>query len=87
MYGDFPFARGWVFTPSIGAAIYLEHNGLHLGYPLEFRTAVELTHGLGATRFGAAFGHYSNFYMGETNRGTEYLKAVLIVPLSRRTGS
>jgi hypothetical protein len=84
MYGDFPFGRGWVFTPSVGAAIYLEHNGLHLGYPLEFRTTVELTYGRGATRFGASFGHYSNAYLGETNRGTEFLKAVLIVPLSRR---
>jgi hypothetical protein len=87
MYSDLPFGHGWVFTPSVGAAIFREHNGLHLGYPLEFRTVVELTYGHGAMRFGACLGHYSNFYLGDTNRGTEYVKAVLIVPLSRRTGS
>jgi hypothetical protein len=84
MYGDFPFAHGWVFTPSVGAAIYQENDGLGLGYPLEFRTMAEVTYGRGGRRFGACFGHYSNAYLGESNRGTEFLKAVLIVPLSRR---
>jgi hypothetical protein len=84
MYGDFPFAHGWVFTPSIGAAIYQENDGLGLGYPLEFRTMAEVTYGRGGRRFGASFGHYSNAYLGETNRGTEFLRVVLIVPLSRR---
>lgn len=86
MCADFPFAHGWVFTPSIGAAIYQENDGLGLGYPLEFRTMAEVTFGHGGRRFGASFGHYSNAYLGESNRGTEFLKAVLIVPLSRRTG-
>jgi hypothetical protein len=87
MYVDLPFGRGWVFTPSVGAAIFLEHNGLHLGYPLEFRTVAEITYGHGAMRFGASLGHYSNLDLGKTNRGTEYVKAVLIVPLSRRKDS
>jgi lipid A 3-O-deacylase len=86
MYGDLPFAHGWVFTPSIGAAIYQENDGLALGYQLEFRTTAEVTYGRGGRRFGASFGHYSNAYLGETNRGTEFLKAVLIVPLSRGSG-
>jgi hypothetical protein len=86
MCGDFPFAHGWVITPSVGAAIYQENDGLGLGYHLEFRSTAEVTYGHGGRRFGASFGHYSNAYLGETNRGTEFLKAVLIVPLSRRPG-
>jgi hypothetical protein len=84
MYGDLRFGQGWVFTPSAGAAIYQQRDGLGLGYHLEFRTAAELTYGRGGRRFGASFGHYSNAYLGETNRGTEFLKLVVIVPLARQ---
>src|SRR5437867_2087328 len=72
MYGDLRFGHGWVFTPSVGAAIYQQHSGLDLGYQLEFRTMAEITYGRGGVRFGASFGHYSNMYLGETNRGTEF---------------
>jgi hypothetical protein len=84
---DFRLGHGWVFTPSLGAAIYQEHEGLDLGYPLEFRSTAEVTYGRGRRRFGASFGHYSNFYLGERNRGTEILKVILVVPLSRTPAS
>jgi hypothetical protein len=78
---DLPFGRRWVFTPSLGAAIYGEHDGLGLGHPLEFRSTAELTRRIGRWRLGGSFGHYSNAGLGDPNPGTEILKVVWIVPL------
>jgi len=80
---DLPLGRCWIFTPSLGAAIYREHEGLKLGYPLEFRTTAELTCRLDRWRIGASFGHYSNASLGEVNPGTEVLKIVWVVPVGR----
>jgi hypothetical protein len=81
---DIPLGRRWRFTPSLGAAIYQEHEGLHLGYPLEFRAMAEFSVSVGVCRFGVAVGHYSNAGLGATNRGTEYARLTLIMPLGRR---
>jgi hypothetical protein len=78
---DLPLGRGWVFTPSLGAALFRDHAGLHLGFPVEFRSMAEFSCGEGGRRVGIAVGHYSNLNIGVTNRGTEFLRAVLIVPL------
>lgn len=78
---DLPMGRRWVFTPSLGAALYREHDGLGLGYPLEFRSAAELTYRLDRWRWGASFSHYSNASLGEGNPGTEIVKIVVVVPL------
>jgi len=80
---DFPMGRRWVFSPSLGAAIYRDHDGLGLGYPLEFRSAAELTCRLEHWRLGASFSHYSNASLGEDNPGTEIVKIVFVVPLGR----
>jgi hypothetical protein len=80
---DLPLGPRWVFTPSLGAAIYREHDGLGLGYPLEFRSAADLTYRLERWRWGAGFSHYSNASLGEDNPGTEILKIVFVVPLGR----
>jgi hypothetical protein len=82
---DISLGRGWLFTPSAGAAIYREHDGLHLGHPLEFRAMAEFSVPVGVYRFGLAVGHYSNAGFGATNRGTEYARLTLIVPLGRKT--
>ncbi|HYV85496.1 MAG TPA: acyloxyacyl hydrolase [Patescibacteria group bacterium] len=88
MYGDLPLGHRWRFTPSAGAAIYQQNGGLDLGFHLEFRTAAEFTCRVGgARRIGVSFGHFSNAYLGDTNRGTEFLKAVLIVPMRTRAGT
>lgn len=83
LFLDLPFARRWFFTPSVGAAIYREHEGLGLGFPLEFRATAELTCRLDRWRLGASFGHYSHGNLGEANPGTEILKIVWVVPLGR----
>lgn len=81
---DIPLPRRWLFTPSVGAAIYQEHDGLHLDYHLEFRTMAEFSAPVGRYRCGVAVGHYSNGNIGPTNRGTEYARVTLIMPLGRR---
>ena len=78
---DIPLGRRCLFTPSLGAALYDEGDGLRLGYPLEFRSTIEFTWRVGAWRAGASLAHFSNAGLGETNRGTEVLKLLWVMPL------
>ena len=80
---DIPMGARWLFTPSFGAGIYREHDGLGLGDPLEFRATAEFTRRLEHGRFGASLAHLSNAGIGETNPGTEVIKIVWVVPLQR----
>jgi lipid A 3-O-deacylase PagL len=80
---DLPMGQRWVFTPSLGAAIYQEHDGLGLGYHLEYRSAAELTCRIERWRWGTSFSHYSNASLGEDNSGTEILKILFVVPVGR----
>ena len=81
---DLPLGRRLVLTPSLGAMIYLEHDGMGLGWHLEYRASLELTWQVGSTRLGAAFAHYSNSGIGDTNPGTEVLRVVWVVPIGKR---
>ena len=83
---DLPFARRWVFTPSLGASIYSQRNGLKLGYHVEFRSTAELTARVRRGRVGASFGHYSNARLGEDNPGTEFLKVLWVIPIGHEPG-
>ena len=78
---DIPLGDRCVFTPSLGAALYDEGEGLRLGYPLEFRSTIEFTWRVGSWRAGASLAHFSNAGLGETNRGTEVLKLLWVMPL------
>lgn len=84
---DLPLGRRWVFTPSVGAGIYQEHDGLGLGSPLEIRSTAELTRRLKRVRFGAGFEHLSNFGTGDHNPGTEIVKVLWVIPLPRSGSS
>ena len=81
---DIPLGARWLFTPSLGAALYHEDDaGLGLGGPLEFRSTAEFTRAVGRWRVGGSLGHFSHANIGEPNPGTEVLKLVWIVPLDR----
>jgi len=80
---DIPSGAGWLFTPSLGAAIYRDHDGLGLGSPLEFRVTGEFTRRVEHGRIGASLAHFSNARTGERNPGTEVLKFIWVVPLKR----
>jgi len=81
---DIPLGERLILTPAVGGTIYLEHGGMGLGWHFEFRSSLELTWPVGATRLGAAIVHYSNEGLGQTNPGTEALRVVWIVPFGKR---
>jgi hypothetical protein len=78
---DVPLGAGWLFSASLGAAIYRDYNGLRLGSPLEFRITGEFTRQVKHGRIGAGFTHFSNARTGESNPGTEIVKIIWVMPL------
>jgi hypothetical protein len=61
-------------TPSFGPGLYSAGDGIDLGYPLEFRSQLEVGCRISrSSRIGVAFAHMSNASLGHTNPGTELL--------------
>jgi hypothetical protein len=72
-------------TPSLGAGIYGEHNGIDLGSRLEFRSGIECGYDLKeAGRISAGFWHLSNASLRDRNPGTELVALRYAFPLSKR---
>jgi hypothetical protein len=75
----------FVVTPSFAPGLYAKGDGIDLGYPLEFRSQIELSYRFtGAARLGLGFSHTSNAHLGKTNPGVETLLAKLTLPVGRR---
>ena len=71
-----------VFTPSFAPGIYIKGGGMELGFPLEFRSSVELSYRFkNKSRFGGMFYHLSNASLGFRNPGTECLVFFYSIPL------
>ncbi len=80
---DFLFPIGIAFTPSFAPGYYAKGGGKDLGYPLEFRTAAELSYQFrNFSRIGAMFFHISNASLGSKNPGTECFIVYYSVPLN-----
>lgn len=86
MFFDVPLGENWLLTPSAGAMIYREHDGLGLGDPLEFRVQADLFWCFGRSRVGGSIGHYSNAGIGDTNPGSESIKVLWAIRLDRNGG-
>ena len=57
-------------TPSFAPGLYNAGDGKDLGYPLEFKTEVQVTLDLwDSTEFGMSYNHISNASMGTKNPG------------------
>ncbi len=56
-------------TPSFAPGYYNYGDGKDLGYPLEFKTAVQMTLGSETTQFGMSYNHISNASLGTKNPG------------------
>ena len=57
-------------TPSFAPGYYGEGNGKDLGYPLEFKTEVQMSFDLGEkTHLGMSYNHISNASLGDKNPG------------------
>jgi len=86
LYGGFGF--DWVikdrllFSPNFAVGWYRAGGGKNLGFPLEFRSGVEMGWCLkNGTRLGALFYHLSNASLGSRNPGEESLEFFYSVPL------
>jgi hypothetical protein len=65
---------GWDVTPTFVPGVYRRGQGRDLGYPLEFRSQLELGRRLsGGGRVAVAVSHLSNAGLGSTNPGQESL--------------
>jgi len=65
---------GFQLTPGFAPGVVLASGGGDLGYPIEFRSSLELSLSLGdAMRVGLVFSHISNARLGEHNPGVETL--------------
>ncbi|MEM7175808.1 MAG: acyloxyacyl hydrolase [Chlamydiota bacterium] len=71
-----------VLTPSFAPGGYFKGKSFDLGYPLEFRSAIELswTNHWGC-RFGTMFYHLSNASLADHNPGAEVFMFFLGIPL------
>ncbi|MBI5346259.1 MAG: acyloxyacyl hydrolase [Chlamydiae bacterium] len=73
-----------VFAPSFCAGYYTNGSGKDMGYPLEFRTGLEISLGLNdKSRVGILAYHTSNAKLGHRNPGTESLDLFYSFPIFR----
>jgi lipid A 3-O-deacylase len=79
---DLHFSKRIVLTPSFAPGLYLPGHGKNLGYPLEFRTSMELAYKFdNKSRLGIQFYHLSNASISSRNPGTEALLIFYSIPI------
>jgi hypothetical protein len=67
---DLFFGRHIVFTPSFSPGVYIRGKGKDLGFPIEFRTCVELAYVFdNCSRLGVQGFHLSNASLAHHNPG------------------
>lgn len=87
LYGGFAWEKvikeRWVIAPNFSLGWYQGGKGKNLGYPLEFRSAMELSWQLRSkVRIGSMFYHISNASLGYKNPGEESLVFFISIPFS-----
>ena len=76
-----PLPAGFQLTPGFAPGVILASSGGDLGYPIEFRSSLEVSWSPGdAMRVGLAFSHISNARLGDHNPGVETLMLTLGFP-------
>ncbi len=71
-------------APGFAAGVYAPGDGKRLGYPLEFRSGVELAYQFSDyRRMGLHFYHLSNASLGKKNPGEESLVFFYDIPITR----
>ena len=61
----------FTLTPSLAPGYYTPGNAKDLGYPIEFKTEVQMTLNLPkSTEFGMSYNHLSNGQIGDKNPGS-----------------
>jgi len=75
-----------VLTPSFAPGLYYHGNGKHLGFPINFRSALELSYVCkNKGRWGAQFNHISNAGMLWKNPGADSLVLFYSIPLPKKS--
>lgn len=70
-----------VLTPSFAPGVYYQGSGKHLGFPINFRSALELAYvGHNRGRWGLQFNHISNAGMLWKNPGANSLVLFYAIP-------
>ncbi len=78
-------AKHLVFTPNITPGVYFKGSGKDLGYPIEFRSALEMTYEWdNCVRVGCQFYHISNASLGRHNPGANALMLIVAFPFLYR---
>lgn len=79
---DLLFGEHILFAPGFAGGYYAAGNGKNLGYPIEFRSGVELAWQFSDWhRLGIHFYHLSNASLGRRNPGEESLVLYYDIPL------
>jgi len=85
---DIYFGRRIVLTPSFAPGIYLHGGSKDLGYPLEFRSQIEIAYRFDDfSRLALSFNHISNASLGDHNPGVESLAVSYIIPFNKLFGN
>ncbi len=70
-----------VFTPSVAPGWYHAGRGKDLGFPLEFRSQIELSYRfMSGARIGVGANHISNAKLGRINPGIEAVSITFSTP-------
>ena len=81
---DLLFWDHFLIAPGFAAGYYSTGHGKNLGYPLEFRSGVELAYQtLDGHRLGVHFYHLSNASLGHRNPGEESLVIYYDIPIKK----
>lgn len=81
---DLLFAEHILIAPGFAAGYYGQGDGKNLGYPLEFRSGIELAWQFSDwRRLGVHFYHLSNASLGRRNPGEESLVFFYDIPLAK----
>jgi lipid A 3-O-deacylase len=77
-----------MITPSFGAGLYSRGQGRDLGFPVEFRSQLEVGYRFeNEMRVSVAYSHISNANLSETNPGVDMISAYLHVPVKLLMGN
>lgn len=79
---DLYITKHLLFSPSFAPGLYLQGNGKKLGFPIEFRSALELAYEFNnRARAGVQFYHLSNAHLGRKNPGVNAIALFVGIPL------
>jgi hypothetical protein len=81
---DLLFFDHFLFSPGFAAGYYWRGSGKDLGYPIEFRSGIELGWQFSDyRRLGLHFYHLSNASLGKRNPGEESLVLFYDIPITK----